>query len=68
MGDATYARALAEFGEEGIVDMVGLSGYYTLIAMVLNTARTPLRPDATPALEPFFALTGERRWGQRAVG
>ena len=50
VSDATYASALAEFGEQGIVDMVGLSGYYTLIAMVLNTARTPLRPDATPAL------------------
>jgi hypothetical protein len=33
--------------------MVGLSGYYTLIAMVLNTARTPLRSNATPTLEPF---------------
>ena len=53
VSDATYAKALAEFGEQGIVDMVGLSGYYTLIAMVLNTARTPLRPDATPGLEPF---------------
>ncbi|MEO2196862.1 MAG: carboxymuconolactone decarboxylase family protein [bacterium] len=53
VSDATYARALAEFGERGIVDMVGLSGYYTLIAMVLNTARTPLRPGATAALGPF---------------
>jgi len=53
VSDATYASALAEFGEQGIVDMVGLSGYYTLIAMMLNTARTPLPPDATPALEPF---------------
>jgi 4-carboxymuconolactone decarboxylase len=53
VSDATYARALAEFGEQGIVEMVGLSGYYTLIAMVLNTARTPLRSDATPTLEPF---------------
>ena len=53
VSDATYARALAEFGEQGIVDMVGLSGYYSLIAMVLNTARTPLRPGATAALEPF---------------
>ena len=53
VSDTTYARALNEFGEQGIVEMVGLSGYYTLIAMVLNTARTPLRPDATPGLEPF---------------
>ncbi len=53
VSDAAYARALDEFGEQGIVEMVGLSGYYTLIAMVLNTARTPLAADATPALEPF---------------
>ena len=53
VSDATYARALNEFGEQGIVEMVVLSGYYTLIAMVLNTARTPLRLDATPGLEPF---------------
>ena len=53
VSDAAYARALDEFGEQGIVEMVGLSGYYTLIAMVLNSARTPLRSDATPTLEPF---------------
>jgi 4-carboxymuconolactone decarboxylase len=53
VSDATYARALAKFGEQGIVDMVGLNGYYTLIAMVLNTARTPLPEGATPALAPF---------------
>ncbi len=53
VSDSTYVRALTEFGEQGIVEMVGLSGYYTLIAMVLNTARIPLRPNATPALEPF---------------
>ena len=53
VSDAAYARALAEFGEQGIVEMVGLSGYYTLIAMVLNTARTPLAADATPGLKPF---------------
>lgn len=53
VSDATYARALAKFGEQGVVDAVGLSGWYTLVAMVLNTARTPLPPDAAPALAPF---------------
>jgi 4-carboxymuconolactone decarboxylase len=53
VSDAAYARAVAEFGEQGVVDMVGLSGYYSLIAMVLNTARVPLAPNATPGLEPF---------------
>jgi 4-carboxymuconolactone decarboxylase len=53
VSDATYARALAKFGEQGIVDMIGLNGWYTLVAMVLNTARTPLPAGATPALAPF---------------
>ena len=53
VSDDVYAAAVAAFGEHGVVDMVGLSGYYTLIAMVLNTARVPLAPGVTPALEPF---------------
>jgi 4-carboxymuconolactone decarboxylase len=53
VSDATYARALAKFGEKGIVDAIGLSGWYTLVAMVLNTARTPLPAGAAPALTPF---------------
>jgi 4-carboxymuconolactone decarboxylase len=53
VSDATYARALAKFGEQGLVDAIGLSGWYTLVAMVLNTARTPLPAGATPALAPF---------------
>ena len=53
VSDATYARALAKFGEQGVVDAIGLSGWYTLVAMTLNTARTPLPAGAAPALAPF---------------
>jgi len=53
VSDATYARAVAKFGEQGVVDAIGLSGWYTLVAMVLNTARTPLPADAAPALPTF---------------
>jgi 4-carboxymuconolactone decarboxylase len=53
VSDATYARAVAKFGEQGIIDMVGISGYYTLLAMVLNTARTPVPAGRAPALAPF---------------
>jgi 4-carboxymuconolactone decarboxylase len=53
VSDATYARALAKFGEQGIVDAIGLSGWYTLVAMVLNTSRTPLPADVRPPLAPF---------------
>ena len=53
ISDATYARAVASFGEQGVVDIVGISGYYTLLAMMLNTARTPVPAGHTPALAPF---------------
>jgi 4-carboxymuconolactone decarboxylase len=53
VSDATYARAVARFGEQGVIDTVGLMGYYTMIAMVLNTARTPLPAGASPALTPL---------------
>jgi 4-carboxymuconolactone decarboxylase len=46
--DATYDRALERFGEKGVMDLVGIAGYYSLLAMVLNTARTPV-PDGRPA-------------------
>ena len=53
VSDATYARALARFGEQGVVDAVTLSGYYTTIAMILNTARTPLPEGMAPPLKPW---------------
>jgi 4-carboxymuconolactone decarboxylase len=53
VSDATYTRALAAFGEQGIIDAIGISGYYTLLAMVMNTTRTPLASGRTPGLQPF---------------
>jgi 4-carboxymuconolactone decarboxylase len=53
VSDATYARAVERFGEQGVVETVSLVGYYTMISMILNTARTPLPADAVPALAPF---------------
>jgi 4-carboxymuconolactone decarboxylase len=53
ISDATYARALARFGEQGVMDMLGLNGYYTFLAMVMNSTRTAV-PDGKPALlKPF---------------
>ena len=53
VSDVTYARAVARFGEQAVVDTVGITGYYTMLAMVLNTARTPAGPSAAPALRPL---------------
>src|SRR3954452_19348998 len=53
VSDATYAKAIASVGEQGVVDTLGICGYYTLLAMVMNTARTPLPPGQKPGLTPF---------------
>ena len=53
VSDAAYARAIDRFGEQGVVETVSLMGYYTMISMLLNTARTPLPAGVQPALPPF---------------
>jgi 4-carboxymuconolactone decarboxylase len=53
VSDGTYARALAKFGEAGVVEAASLEGYYTYLSMVMNTARSPLRAGDSPALKPF---------------
>jgi 4-carboxymuconolactone decarboxylase len=49
VGDATYRRAVAAFGEAGVIDLIGVIGYYTTLAMILNVARTP-PPHGAPRL------------------
>lgn len=51
VSDATYAKALALFGEQGVIDLVGACGYYSLVSMVLNVDRHPLPPGVAPPLE-----------------
>lgn len=53
VSDATYQRALSQFGEQGVVDAVGIVGYYSMLAMVLNTARTPAGASTAPVLRPL---------------
>ena len=53
VSDATYARAVGKFGEQGVIDVMGIAGYYTMLAMVMNTTRTPLPDGAKPLLSPL---------------
>ncbi len=53
VSDAAYDRVLGRFGEQGVIDIAGLCGYYTTLAMLMNVARTPVPPGVTPPLEPF---------------
>lgn len=51
VSDATYKAALDKFGEQGVMDLIGVNGYYTLVAMVLSVDRTPI-PGNAPAPLP----------------
>jgi 4-carboxymuconolactone decarboxylase len=53
VSDATYARTVQKFGEQGVIDMVGVTGYYSMLAMIMNVARTPLPAGKNPPLDSF---------------
>lgn len=56
LSDTTYARAVATFGERGLIDLIGLAGYFTTVSMVMNVARTPPMSNATAT--PLGAYPG----------
>jgi 4-carboxymuconolactone decarboxylase len=50
VSDATWADAMRLFGEQGVVDLIGINGYYTFLSMVMNAARTEVPPSRTEPL------------------
>ena len=49
VSDARYAAVQALYGDKGVIDLVGLSGYYDLVSMTLNTAQVrPPEPGPLP--------------------
>ena len=50
VSDETYRRAERELGTRGVVELVGILGYYGLISMTIVAFEVPL-PDGAP--EPF---------------
>ena len=50
VSDATYKRVHKLLGDAGIVELVGILGYYAMVSMVLDVFRMPV-PEGTPA--PF---------------
>ena len=45
---AVFERAKARFGHKGVMDLTGVCGYYTMLAMVLNVAEQPLPEGSVP--------------------
>ena len=50
--DAVHAAAVAALGEAGVVELVGLLGYYTLVSMTLNAFHIGLPDGEQPELAP----------------
>jgi 4-carboxymuconolactone decarboxylase len=60
VSDATWAEAVTQLGETGVVEVVATAGYYTTLATVMNAARTPA--SGGPLLPDLRAIrAGEGR-------
>lgn len=53
VSDEVFAAAVAQFGERGVVDIVGILGFYDLTAMTLITSKVEPPVDDVPRLKPF---------------
>jgi 4-carboxymuconolactone decarboxylase len=53
VSDTTFKAAKDAFGERGVVDLIGVSGYYQLVSMLLNVDRYPLPEGTAPELKPL---------------
>jgi len=53
--DATFQAAVDKFGEQGVVDLIAVTGYYDLVSMTLNVAQVPLPAGVSPPLAPLHA-------------
>lgn len=58
VSDATFQAAVNKLGERGVVDLVGVMGYYHLVSMLLNIDRYPLPDGAKPELKPLSKARG----------
>ncbi|MDP4595246.1 MAG: carboxymuconolactone decarboxylase family protein [Beijerinckiaceae bacterium] len=52
VSDTTYARALETFGEHGVVDICGITGYYSMLALTMNAGRVQM-PEGAERLPRF---------------
>lgn len=53
VSDATFQAVKNQFGERGIVDLMGSVGYYQLVSMLLNVDGYPLPEGAKTEWKPF---------------
>jgi 4-carboxymuconolactone decarboxylase len=53
VSDATFNAAKAALSERGVVDLIGVMGWYNTVSMLLNVDRYPLPDGTQPELKPL---------------
>jgi 4-carboxymuconolactone decarboxylase len=53
VSDRAFEAVKQRFGEQGVMDLIAVNGYYVLVAMVLNVDRTPI-PGGAPLPLPVL--------------
>ncbi len=53
VSNKTFAAAKGKLGEQGVVDLIAVMGYYDLVSMALNVDRYPLPEGMQPELKPL---------------
>ena len=56
ISDKIFDAAVAKLGEQGVVDLIAVNGYYDLVAMTLNAANVEVPRGVQPPLAPSHAL------------
>jgi 4-carboxymuconolactone decarboxylase len=52
--DPTYEAAAQQFGEQGVVELATLIGYFVMVSWLMNVARTPAQANAPgPGLQAY---------------
>jgi 4-carboxymuconolactone decarboxylase len=50
VSDAVFNAAKQKFGEQGVIDLTTITGYYTMLAMILGVAGNPVPAGVAPPL------------------
>jgi 4-carboxymuconolactone decarboxylase len=53
VSDLTYQAALARWGEQGIVELTALVGYFVTVSWLMNVARTPAQAGTGAGIDAF---------------
>lgn len=51
--EATYLAAVARFGEQGVVELATLVGYFVMVSWLMNVAHTPAQANPAAPLQAF---------------